>query len=209
MRRTCNLGCADSPNSANRRHNRSIRRQTRKFAGRILKIPVSKSAQKSEIEIIAKNAWSYLEETVYQQTWTRAVNGTPSAILRSRVSLGQNSAGEKISVGEQLEEILAYAVSCGAQFAIGTIDIDSPMLIDEACDLSCAQAVAKVLKWSPNSSVYFDYDCDGLPRINIKKRSALDSAPNKYLATWRNIGKRHRPPRPQSGRRFRQIRTGA
>lgn len=150
--------------------------QTRKFAGRILKIPVSKSAQKSEIEIIAKNAWSYLEETVYQQTWTRAVNGTPSAILRSRVSLGQNSAGEKISVGEQLEEILAYAVSCGAQFAIGTIDIDSPMLIDEACDLSCAQAVAKVLKWSPNSSVYFDYDCDGLPRINIKKRSALDSA---------------------------------
>ncbi len=150
-------------------------RGVRKFAGRTAKIPLTKSAERSVVEIVAKNAWLDLEETVYQQKWVRSINGNPASVFRSRVTLGQDLEGEKISVAQQLEEILQYAISCGAQLSVGSIDTDSEMLLDETRDISCSQAIARVLKWVPNSSVYFDYSTGGLPALNIKKRASLET----------------------------------
>ena len=149
--------------------------QTRKFAGRIEKKHEENSAEKPHTDIVAKNAWRDLESIVYQQTWKRSVNGNVEDVLRSKITLGQNSAGEKITVAEQVLDILRFAISCGAEFAIGTVDVDSAMLADEARDLSCAQALARTLKWTPNSSVYFEYSADGLPVFNVRKRKTLET----------------------------------
>lgn len=154
--------------------------RTRKFAGRIEKIPVENSAEKAHVDIVAKSAWRDLESIVYQQSWKRSVDGNIEDVLRSKITLGQNSAGEKISVAEQVLDILRFAISCGAEFAVGTVDVDSAMLADEARDLSCAQALARTLKWAPNSSVYFDYSADGLPVLNVRRRGTLET---KTLST--------------------------
>ena len=149
--------------------------QTRKFAGRIEKIHAENSAEKTHTDIVAKNAWRDLESIVYQQSWKRSVNGNVEDVLRSKITLGQNSAGEKITVAEQVLDILRFAISCGAEFAVGVVDADSAMLADEARDLSCAQALARTLKWTPNSSVYFDYSADGLPVLNVRRRGTLET----------------------------------
>lgn len=148
---------------------------TRKFFGRITKIPKRRAAEKMASEIVAKSPWRDLEETVYQQYWKRAVGGESASVLRSRVALGQNAAGGKIKVSEQIREIALYAASCGAQLTVGTIDTDSDMLLDEARDISCAQAIARTLKWAPNSVAYFDYATDGYPKLEVRKRPALPS----------------------------------
>lgn len=146
---------------------------TRKFSGKIIKSPITLNGKKQNASITAHNAWNDLDEIVYQQEWVRMSNDTIGNFFRSKVVLGQNKLAEKINVGEQIRDIAQYAINCGAKFRIGTIDIDAPMLLDETRDISCAQAILRVLKWSPNAVAFFDYSQNGLPILNIQKRSSL------------------------------------
>lgn len=47
------------------------------------------------------------------------------------------------------------------------------MILDEAKDLSCAEALLRVLKWTPNCAAFFDYSAQGNPKINVLSRSSL------------------------------------
>jgi len=149
----------------------------RTFRGRASKAPQKTTATCRHVEILAKNAWDDLERIVYQQLWASANTESGEVVLtpvmRSKVVLGQNSSGNKINVAAQLRDILQYAISCGAEFQIGNIDANSEMLLDEAKDLSCAEAIARVLKWTPNTCAYFDYDIEGLPKLNVISRQNL------------------------------------
>ena len=156
----------------------------RRFAGTVARLPRKYSGKYERAELVAKSPWGDLESVVFQQDWMKSGTGGLSPIKRSKVVLGQSVDGQKIGVGNQLREILEYAVSCGANISIGDISLDAPMLLDEAKDLSCSEAIARVLKWAPDNIIYFDYSAQGAPSINIKRRGAL---PAKTLAT--NSGK--------------------
>lgn len=165
----------------------------RTFSGKILKLPLGESALDGTVELFAENAWSTMSEIIYQQLWQSADTASGEAVLspvyRSKVVLGQNSDGVQIGVAAQLMDILEYAVSCGAEFCIGEISADAKMLLDEAKDLSCAECIRRVLKWLPNTLVYFDYSKEGLPAINIIMRQNalegnLDGRVVKSLKYW-------------------------
>ena len=146
----------------------------RKFCGNIAKTPISLAGKSQKASIVAYNAWKDLDDIVYQQEWMRMRGDNIENCYRSKIVLGQNKLGNKINVAEQLFDIGEYAIKCGANFRIGKIDINAPMLLDETQDLSCAQAILRVLKWAPNSAVFFDYSQDGLPILNIQKRTSLE-----------------------------------
>lgn len=145
---------------------------TRRFCGYVEKLPSNSSAlRRSHSVLIAKSAWGELESIIYQQLWASANTESGTAVLkpcwRSKVVLGQNSDGEKIALKAQIEDILEYAISCGANFQIGEISCESDMLLDEATDLTCAEALVRILKWVPSHLAFFDYSQSGLPVLNI------------------------------------------
>ncbi len=149
----------------------------RKFYGHIERLPISLAGKAKVSTLTARNAWAEMDEIVYQQPWTRLKNGVETTVYRSKVLLGPNEeeeGEEHITVGDQLRDIVNYAISCGAKFILGEIDIDSKMLSDEAQDLSCSQAILRVLKWSPNAVAFFDYSKSGLPVLNILKRTSIN-----------------------------------
>ncbi len=151
----------------------------RRFYGSVAKLPKYCSGESKNSEMLVESPWADMEKIVYQQLWKSADTASGevvlSPVMRSKVVLGQNSEGEKIGVGEQVSDILSYAVSSGAMFGLGNISVDAKMLLDEARDLSCAEALARVLKWAPNFVAYFDYSGSGLPLLNILS-SPSDSA---------------------------------
>ena len=149
----------------------------RKFFGFVSKSPRTLSASSQNVEIVAESPWGELERIVYQQLWNSAetLSGEVvlSPVMRSKVVLGQDSNGEKINVGQQVRDILEFAISCGANLQIGTIDLSAEMILDEAKDLSCAEALLRVLKWTPNCAAVCDYSAEGNPKINVLSRSSL------------------------------------
>ena len=152
----------------------------RKFCGQVVETPKALSGGSRRAQIVAKNAWAHLEGIVYQQLWESSETESGEVffqpVQRSKVVLGQNSSGEKIDAAAQAQNILQYAISCGAPLSIGTIDANSQMLLDQRSDISCAEALKRTLRWLPNSQIYFDYSADGLPKINIVQRKNLPQA---------------------------------
>ena len=128
---------------------------------------------KQSVKIIAKNAFNELSQIIFQQpiNYNGVIDTTQR--YRSKVILGATSNGTKKSIENTAKEILTYAISKGADFQIGKIDIDNDLLFDECIDITCADALCKILRWAPGCAVFFDYSVNGSPAINIQKRSSL------------------------------------
>lgn len=148
----------------------------KKFRGKISQIYKVEDEKNPKIRVVAKNAFEELEQIVYQQRTLAYSNGILSGHSISRVVLGRAFNGLKLTVAEQARDILEYALSLNADFQIGTIDLDSKMVFDECRDISCAEALCRVLKWSPSCRMYFDYNTPGAPLLHIIKLSALENA---------------------------------
>ncbi len=146
----------------------------RRFVGKIEKATIKESFKARNLEILAKNPLADFEKIIFQQKSLVWCNGNLIEKFRSKVLLGQNFEGEKINASEQARQIINYAISKGARCKIGEIDIDNETLFDERTDLTCAEALRLVLKWSPACCLYFDYSQKGEPIINILKRTSLE-----------------------------------
>lgn len=151
---------------------------TRKFRGSIVRLDTSLGGDDDSASMTAKGPWFDLESIVYQQTWKAARKSESGAVLledcvRSKIVLGQDSQSRKINASAQLYDIFNYAISKGAEFSIGNIVADADIPLDEAKDLSCAEAVSRILKWMPDTGVYFDYSSDGFPTLSVLPRGSL------------------------------------
>lgn len=140
---------------------------------------VVKSGRKY-ISYTAKNAWCDLEKIVFQQVWKNPADPSSADsqlddIYKSRVILGQNASGETQNVSGQAMEILSYALEIAGSFRIGDVSLDSPMVMDEVRDLSCAEALKKTLAWTPDAVSNFEYFTDDLPKINLVRGGSLPS----------------------------------
>ena len=145
------------------------------FRGKISQTTAAESGARDAVKILAKNAFEELEQIVYQQNIMAYSNGILAVRKTSRVVLGKTKAGAKISLAKQAKDIIDYAAGLGADLRAGTIDIDADMVFDECRDISCAEALCRVLKWSPSCRLFFDYSGTGAPTVNIIKRSSLEN----------------------------------
>jgi hypothetical protein len=157
------------------------------FKGLIVKTPFISSAEREENGYELAGPWWYLENLVFQQEWremrfdnclsdddnsesTENVELKFESISKGRLILGQGINGDRINAREQIIEIINYAIQCGAPIQIGDITPLVQFPFDEAKDLSCAEAILKVLRWSPDVVTYFDYSTSPFPTLHIKER---------------------------------------
>ncbi|MBO5780884.1 MAG: hypothetical protein J6R08_00260 [Opitutales bacterium] len=148
-----------------------------RFAGFCGSLKTSITAQRKTYEAVFKNAWAELEKIPYTQDWQALLDESQSVSTQkiSRIILGQSANGEKISAGEQIADIIACANSKGAGISIGEIGISAQIPADEASDMSCAQAILRVLKWMPDIATEFDYSDENAAVLNFKKRSECET----------------------------------
>lgn len=121
--------------------------------------------------------WQALEDIVYQQPY---IVKNPSfagflAYLSSRVVLGQDVWGKKISIDQQITNIVGWARFQGGNlFTLSTVDsLNSPPL-SEARDISCAAAINRMLDMVPDSVAWFDYST-ATPALKIRRRANLST----------------------------------
>ena len=122
-------------------------------------------------DVTVAGPWDALSRIVYRQEWSWGDNRFTS----SKVVLGQKADGTLMSVREQLQEIVAYAAShSGGAAAAGNIDtsLASKYLpLDEVRDMTCADAIRRMLRFFPNYAVYFDYS-GGVAALCVAKPGA-------------------------------------
>jgi len=171
---------------------------SRWFIGRITQLPVSGTARAEVQNYEATNAWLELEQLVFQQTWYTAIDPNNSNFnlaggTQSRVTLFQGVNGLHMTIGDQLAEIVNWAISCGTYLQLGSHTLTAKPPLEEALDQTCAEAIRRVLRWAPDAVSWFDYTTTP-PTINFARRSdctaiTYDMAVSKIEAI--TLGPRH------------------
>ncbi len=130
------------------------------FVGWIRSIPRIASAEQEDIAYTAEGPSSLLGRVTYAQQWTviTADDGTPAMALEPRVILGENNAGARRSTGQQITDIIEYAVSQGIPIAAGTINVGLTAPRDERENISCFEAILSLLRWTPTQVLSWDYN---------------------------------------------------
>lgn len=155
------------------------------FQGMITKIEKSLNASSAAYTCQVEGPWWHLEHLVFQQAWLQ--NTTPQAqeatlesIYKGRLILGQGIHGQALSVQDQIQEILHYAINAGAPFQIGNLALGFSLPFDEVKDISCAEAIQRILRWSPDTVAWFDYTTEPLPSLNLSPRGAMSTISVPY-----------------------------
>lgn len=148
------------------------------FRGRLRGLPRAGEPTSERLAYRARGAWEQLERRAYLQTWKEASDASdPDSALvdvrRGVVILGQDNTGAKVAVDSAVEDIVQNAIDAGASLAIGTIDLGTLTVPwDEVVDLSCAEAISRLLQWVPDAVVWFDYTVNP-PSFNARRRADL------------------------------------
>lgn len=156
----------------------------RRFVGRVRTVPLSGAFDRT---VQVYGAWGDLERVVFCQRWKfPAVGGGLEWKESTRAILGQDEAGEAQSVGAQIADVVAYAASRGVSIQIGTCSIPLVLPLDEVRDLTCAQAISRMLRMTPSVCSWFNYATTP-PTLNFGQSSSISpSRIEDSVSTIRN-----------------------
>lgn len=119
-------------------------------------------------DAVVSSPWSKMDRLIYQQQWYGYTS--QGLVWSSNLVLNQDKNGNSIGFKKQLKEIFDFAADrCGIDYTDLTGGQALPF--DEVRDLSCAQAVNRVLRWFPKKIVRFDYSGD-TPNLELADPSA-------------------------------------
>ena len=140
------------------------------FYGMFVDTRDSETAADARHDYELRDPWTWLERITFRQSWYQMVGLSISEIQLSKLVLFVDINGNPINATSQITEILNYAIACGAPLQIGTIDptIRPPYI--GAASLTCAEALKRVLRCTPDCVTYFDYTTTP-PTLHIRQRT--------------------------------------
>ena len=148
------------------------------FRGVVTSIPRQGMDSSQQISYELQGPWRHLEKIVYYQTW-RLYNSGSGALAddyMTRCILCQHySDGSPMTTGEQIEDALQsalYLMGVSPQFQIGTIDPGLTVPFDEGLDLTCADVIIRMLRYTPDMVCWFDYTTDP-PTLHCRAADSL------------------------------------
>lgn len=146
------------------------------FCGRVKTIP-RQGAQDENLSYSLEGPWWDLERCTLQQVWK--TNGGASEVRLGRIILGQADDGSPLNTGGQITAVLNFAIAQGAYFQVGTIAPALALRFEELKDLTCAEAVRRLMRLHPDHVAAFDYSTE-IPTLNILPRASLPAANLAY-----------------------------
>lgn len=184
------------------------------FAGKVTKVPRAGSTSAEDVDYIISDPWYEIEKTTFQQMWVVTnLTGTATTSVtttQSRVTLSQSLDGEKMNLGQVLQEVLIYmlyaaqglpfpttvdlnhlpplpAAGAGkpATFQIGRI---MPSLAGmtvpyrRETDVKCGEIIRGLLRYVPDVIQWFDFSTSP-PTLNFDHRFYLPAATIKAVTS--------------------------
>ena len=129
--------------------------------------------------------WWYLENRIYQQSWTQitdpaAIPPTTVNVLTTFCILGLAADNSLATQGAVMTEALNYCIASGAPFQLGTIADAGQIPFDQCNDITCAEVLHRMLRWAPDAVVWWDYTTTlagvACPTVNITRRGTMTAA---------------------------------
>ena len=162
------------------------------FNGLVTQVPRAGAPDAESLLYRVAGPWWYLDNQVFQQPYQNiflgyATPGDPrTAPLygqahSSHLFLNQGLSGSallKITTGQQIIEALNWALkpyvdaNAAPPFQIGAVTPSVDVPIDEVRDITCAEVIHKMLRWTPDAVTWFDYTTTP-PIFNCKRRAEL------------------------------------
>lgn len=108
--------------------------------------------------ITAGNGWQDLAERIYEQATKSLAGGvTLENAVTTQVVLGQSgSTGVAEPTGTAMAAVIAYAAGKGDDVAVGDIFTGIQAPPTDATDISCGDAIRKLMRWSPDAVAWID-----------------------------------------------------
>lgn len=156
------------------------------FRGVLTSLPRYGTGTGQRISYEARGGWYFLGKVFYTQKWPKSVSGLLHS--KTRVVLGyegndSGTHGQQCSASRQLKDIVTVAHNKAASHIAGStsyIDVSSIKLpADEEVDLTCADAINRVLRWFPDTVVWFDHT-QSPPVCHMKRRADISDI--QYLS---------------------------
>jgi hypothetical protein len=147
------------------------------FVGRVIELPDGGDAAGENQRVVAAGPWWYLDNLVFQQTWTISdLLGGTTSIRKSRLILFVDHLGVAKTVKSQIEEIFDYVLEVAGAPAPFQYAVDDGLAFtapfDPVQDVTCAEAVRRCLRWAPDACTWLDYSTTP-PTLHVAPRSAL------------------------------------
>jgi len=159
------------------------------FRGRVTSSAREARGSQMGLAVTVSGAWWYLENKIFAQALTWAADSNVSGaivdadndggvtsedIARRTASTGMVILGRDAEATIQTADLTAreaiqYAIDAGAPLQIGTIDTGPRAFLEEAKDITCAEAVRRAMRWTPDRLSWCDYTTDP-PTIHIRSR---------------------------------------
>jgi hypothetical protein len=162
------------------------------FQGLVTQVPRAGAPDAESMFYKVSGPWWYLQHRVFQQPYQNiflgyTVPGDPNSApvygngYSSHLFLNQGLSGTallKTTTGQQITEALFWALkpfieaSATPPFQVGAVTPNLDVPIDEVRDITCAEVIHKMLRWSPDAVTWFDYTTSP-PTFNCKRRAEL------------------------------------
>lgn len=151
------------------------------FIGTVLYVSSNFGSEEERLGVTCVNAWWKFERILYKQK--HVVNmGTPTApsyIMTegTKVILGQDVWGNKQTTAAQIIQIGGFAAVAASGMSIAPSlrgDLIPPWT--EARDITCSQALMRMIEYTPDSGAYMDYST-GNQILFLKQRAYMDIVP--------------------------------
>jgi hypothetical protein len=143
-----------------------------------------------------EDEWYFLDHCPYCQQWLRSTGGNvpyPNVVL-FQPNPGQTYSptpysGSLITDGQQIKDILTWAIGRGANLQIGQIDPSSYQAWYPVQNVKCGDALRHCLRLHPDCFTEIDYTTTP-PTFNIRQRTNLTAVTLPYAYTD-SSGRRH------------------
>jgi len=137
--------------------------ETTVFKGRVIEQP--RQAGSSEVRrVVAQGPWWWLANTVYQQEYRLSV--VDDYRKRPGYRLFCDRDGNRITAAAQIEDVFTYVASIGGDLALGTNPTGPKPAPQQAANLTCAEAIERALRWTPDACTWWDYSASP-PTMNV------------------------------------------
>lgn len=146
------------------------------FVGVVMEPQRSGSATEEVMTYEVLGPWYWLEHRQHKQPWKTYDTQAEAVVTKwsSSLMLGIDVDGTKLTTGEVIQEVLDRMISLGAPIAYDAATfpaVDAP--VREARELTAAQVIREVLRWSPDAVGFWDYSTNPDPTFCIRTRENL------------------------------------
>jgi len=157
------------------------------------------SGMRAQPYTLAEDEIKLGEETIHDEITGEDTVYDLIGVYKSRVILGQDHAGAQRTSGQVVADVINYAIISGAPIQLDPEDPIEPDLqipFDEQNDITCSEAIRRMLRWSPDAVTWFDYSTTPYPTFHCVRRSALQSLAIPLSGVENSISNLQIIPRP-------------